>query len=97
MDNKKKILLFAYTKPNLGDNLFIYMLLKKYTNVDFYIHVVEKEYEQIYNNFTNIHFLYTGRILDEINIEEFDAYLYIGGSIFIIQHVQSNSPGSNIR
>ena len=30
MKEKKKVLLFAYTKVNLGDNLFIYMLLKRY-------------------------------------------------------------------
>ena len=83
MKDKKKILLFAYTKANLGDNLFIYMLLERYTNIDFYIHVVEKGYEDIYRGFENIHFIYTGRNLDDINIEEFDAYIYVGGSIFM--------------
>lgn len=79
----KKILLFAYTKVNLGDNLFIYLLLKKYPNVDFYIHVVEKEYKEVYNNFTNLHYIYEKRDINQINIEKFDAYLYVGGSIFM--------------
>ena len=83
MEDRKKILLFAYTKVNLGDNLFIYMLLKKYPNIDFYIHIVEKEYEQVYKGFPNMNYIYTGRNLDEIDIEEFDAYLYVGGSIFM--------------
>ena len=83
MEDRKKILLFAYTKVNLGDNLFIYMLLKKYPNIDFYIHIVEKEYEQVYKVFPNMNYIYTGRNLDEIDIEEFDAYLYVGGSIFM--------------
>ena len=83
MEKKKKILLFAYTKPNLGDNLFIYMLLKRYENIDFYIHVVEKDYEKIYKDFKNINFIYTGRNLGEVNIDEFDAFIYVGGSIFM--------------
>lgn len=83
MEERKKILLFAYTKVNLGDNLFIYLLLKRYPNIDFYIHVVEKEYENVYKNFDNLHYIYEGRDINKVNIEEFDAYLYIGGSIFM--------------
>ncbi|CDC07293.1 putative uncharacterized protein [Clostridium sp. CAG:343] len=83
MKEKKKILLFAYTKVNLGDNLFIYMLLKKYKDIDFYIHIVEKEYEDVYKDFQNLHYIYTDRNLEVINIEEFDAYIYVGGSIFM--------------
>lgn len=78
-----KVLLFAYTKVNLGDNLFIYMLLKKYPQLDFYIHIVEAEYKKVYENFENLHFLYEERNLDKINVDSFDAYIYIGGSIFI--------------
>lgn len=83
MEKRKKILLFAYTKVNLGDNLFIYLLLKKYPNIDFYIHVVEKEYEKVYKNLTNLHYIYDERDINKINIKEFDAYLYVGGSIFM--------------
>ena len=83
MENKTKILLFAYTKVNLGDNLFIYLLLKRYPNIDFYIHVVEKEYEKVYQNFENLHYLYENRDFDKIHVEDFDAYLYVGGSIFM--------------
>lgn len=80
---KTKILLFAYTKVNLGDNLFIYMLLKRYPNIDFYIHIVEKEYEQVYQGIENLHYIHEPRNVNTIKIEEFDAYIYIGGSIFI--------------
>lgn len=83
MKEKKKVLLFAYTKVNLGDNLFIYMLLKRYKEVDFYIHILEKEYENVYKDFENLHYINTNRNLDSVNIEEFDAYLYVGGSIFM--------------
>ena len=83
MEEKKKVLLFAYTKPNLGDNLFIYMLLKRYKNTGFYIHVVEKDYEKIYKDFDNISFNYTGRNLKEVNVDEFDGFVYVGGSIFM--------------
>lgn len=83
MEEKKKILLFAYTKPNLGDNLFINMLLKRYTNIEFYIHVIEKDYEKIYKDFKNINFIYTERNLQDVNIDEFDSFIYVGGSIFM--------------
>ena len=78
-----KVLLFAYTKVNLGDNLFIYMLLKQYPQVDFYIHILEDEYKKVYENIENLHFLYEERNLDNIKIDDFDAFLYVGGSIFI--------------
>ena len=80
---KKKVLLFAYAHANLGDNLFIYMILKRYPNVDFYIHLVEEGYDKIYKDFKNIHYLYDGRDISKVNIEEYDAYVYVGGSIFI--------------
>lgn len=77
------MLLFAYTKVNLGDNLFIYMLVKKYPDIDFFIHVVEKEYEKVYKDIKNLHYIHEPRELNSIKIEEFDAYLYVGGSIFM--------------
>ncbi len=81
--SKKKILLFAYTKVNLGDNMFIYMLLKRYPNINFYIHLVEEGYNKLYKDLKNIHFITIERNLDIINIEDFDAYVYVGGSIFM--------------
>lgn len=83
MEERKKILLFAYTKVNLGDNLFIYMLLKRYKEIDFYIQVVEEDYKNVYKGFDNLHYIHDGRNLNLVNIEDFDAYLYVGGSIFI--------------
>lgn len=83
MKEKKKVLLFAYAHANLGDNLFIYMILKRYPNVDFYIHLVEEGYDRIYKDFKNIHYLHDGRNVDKIDIEEYDAYVYVGGSIFM--------------
>ena len=80
---KRKILLFAYTKVNLGDNLFIYMLLKRYNNVDFYIHIVEREYEEVYKNFENLHYIHEPRDINKVNIQEYDAFVYVGGSIFM--------------
>lgn len=78
-----KVLLFAYTKVNLGDNLFIYILLKKYPQIDFYIHILEEEYKKVYEKFKNIHFLYEERNLERIKVKEYDAFIYVGGSIFI--------------
>lgn len=80
---KKKVLLFAYTKVNLGDNLFIYMLLHKYPDVSFFIHSDDEKYKNIYSKFKNISFLDGERNLYKVKVNEFDAFLYVGGSIFM--------------
>ncbi len=80
---KIKILLFSYTKVNLGDNLYIYMLLERYPNIDFYIHVLEEDYKKIYKNFNNIYYLEEPRELVNVDIEKYDAFIYVGGSIFM--------------
>lgn len=79
----KKILLFAYSKVNLGDNLFIYMLVNRYKDIDFYIHIVEKEYEKVYKKYHNLHYIYEERNFETVKIEDYDAYIYVGGSIFM--------------
>ena len=50
----KKIFILAYTRQNLGDDLFIYMLLNKYPNVQFYINIENDEHSKLFENFNNI-------------------------------------------
>lgn len=85
MINSKNIYIKAYTRINLGDDLFIHILCSRYPNVTFYL----KKYFQYTDIFSNIPNLIVIENMDNI---QFDAIVYIGGSIFI-----ENSPNSVIR
>lgn len=80
---KKKVLVFGYSRANLGDDLFIYILAKKYTDLSFYIHIKEEKYKRAFQNISNITCLEVDRDVHAVEINDFDAYIYIGGSIFI--------------
>ena len=79
----KKVFIIAYSKVNLGDDLFVDILVNRYKNVQFFTRAIqEKTY--IYNKNANLHFKdYTLEDLAEISDKEFDAIVYIGGSIFM--------------
>lgn len=79
----KKILLFGYSRANLGDDFFVYMLAKKYEETEFYIHIKEEKYKKGFKNIENIHFIEEERNVDDVKIEEYDGFIYVGGSIFI--------------
>lgn len=82
----KKIFLMAYLRKNFGDDLFVKMLLEKYKNFQFYIKHDKNEFTDILDKYNNLHVLY-GKDTDEelynLNVNEYDAYVYIGGSIFM--------------
>ena len=82
----KKVFLMAYLRKNFGDDLFVKMLLEKYKNIDFYIKNDEYEFIDILDKYDNLHVLY-GKDTDEelynTDVNEYDAYVYIGGSIFM--------------
>ena len=82
----KKVFIMAYLRKNFGDDLFVKMLLEKYTNLDFYIKYDKHEYLDFFKNYKNLHVLY-GKDTDEelynSDVNEYDAYVYIGGSIFM--------------
>ena len=42
---KKKVLLFTYSKANFGDDLFVYILANRYKNIEFYIQIQEPKYK----------------------------------------------------
>ena len=80
----KKIFILAYARANVGDDLFIYMLLNKYKDVHFYINIKEDEHANAFKNFKNITIIpEKERELTPQNAKEFDGYVYVGGSIFM--------------
>ena len=80
----KKIFILAYARCNLGDDLFIYMLLKKYPNNQFYIHIKDPEHAKLFEQFSNITIIpEKERALTKENAKEYDQYIYVGGSIFM--------------
>ena len=82
----KKVFIMAYLRKNLGDDLFIKMLLEKYKNIDFYIKYDKHEFLDYFKKYENLHILH-GKDTDEelynSDVNEYDAYIYIGGSIFM--------------
>lgn len=79
----KKVYIMAYSKMNLGDDLFIDMLVKRYKNVQFYSKNMQMD-STAYRQNTNLHFIdYSLDELLVLDITDFDAFVYIGGSIFM--------------
>ena len=81
-----KIFIMAYARKNLGDDLFIKMLLEKYNNIDFFIKISDYNFLSVLDKYENLHVMKgndTDEELSKMNPEEYDAYVYIGGSIFM--------------
>lgn len=82
--HKKKIFILAYAKANLGDDLFIYMLAKKYPNIQFEINIENEEHSKIADDLDNIIVIRDKeRNITKQNATDYDGYIYIGGSIFM--------------
>ena len=81
----KKVYILAYSKMNLGDDLFIDMLVNRYKKIQFYSRNMTMD-STAYRQNKNLHFIdYTLDDLLTLDINEFDAFVYIGGSIFMEQ------------
>lgn len=95
----KKVLIKAYTKRNLGDDLFIKILCERYPDTLFYI-ICEKNNSKPFKDIKNLKVIpkikYIDSILNRVNISvninelkltqkygDVDATVHIGGSIFI--------------
>lgn len=79
-----KIFVKFYAARNLGDDLFLKMLIDRYKNIDFYTFSSRQEdYEDCMEQYKNLAF--TDKRLEELDEEmnRYDAYIYIGGSIFM--------------
>ena len=80
----KKIFIMAYLRNNLGDDLFVKELINRYPNEKFYIDVIDLEYGKIFKNNENIEVrVEKEENFNKIEINQYDAFIYIGGSIFI--------------
>lgn len=82
----KKIFILAYARKNLGDDIFIQMIVKKYPQYDFYMKIKNKTFLDKLAEYKNLHILDgedTDEELHNINPVQYDAYIYIGGSIFM--------------
>lgn len=92
----KKVFVYAYDVGNLGDDLFVETLVKRYPDVQFYMW--SNENQDSYKNLPRIKKInvdtgaikFLGKIhlslaarLKNYYIERCDAIVYIGGSIFI--------------
>ncbi len=81
---KRKVFIMAYARANVGDDLFIVTLLEKYKDIDFYIGIKEMSFAKAFKEYKNITVIenneenFAGRIP-----EKYDAYIYVGGSIFM--------------
>lgn len=92
----KKVFVDIYLQFNLGDDLFLDILAKKYPNCEFTINYLGKNYDQFISKYGNVRRRkYTIlnkigqrlKIMDSITnynkvAEEHDILLFIGGSIF---------------
>lgn len=78
---RKKILLLGYMKRNLGDDLFIAMLLNRYNDIDFVVREASPKYSEpfkCYKNFKTVKA--EGKIVD-FDVSDYCACVYIGGSV----------------
>lgn len=95
----KKIKVYAYTKQNLGDDLFIKILCERYPNTQFVLYAPEV-YKEIFKSTNNLEICSSDNKLNRIVnfiarkfginnyvdkrlVEASDGGVYIGGSLFI--------------
>lgn len=80
----KKILVFAYLRNNLGDDIFVSELLNRYPHDTFYINVIKEEYGKPFKKYNNaIIQKVEEENFKQIEIDNYDGFVYIGGSIFM--------------
>lgn len=80
----KKILVFAYLRNNVGDDLFVVELLNRYSNHKFYINVLEEKYGEPFKKYKNAIIQKVNKEnFEGIEIDSYDGFVYIGGSIFM--------------
>lgn len=81
---KRKVFIMAYARANVGDDLFVITLLEKYKDINFYIGIKERVYAKAFEKYPNINIIENiEENFDNKNPEDYDAYIYVGGSIFM--------------
>ena len=80
----KKISIMAYLRNNLGDDLFVSELINRYPNVKFYIEVIDLKYAKAFEKNNNVEISVNSQEnFQKIDVNKYDGYVYIGGSIFM--------------
>lgn len=80
---KRKVLLLGYARKNVGDDLFIAMLLNRYKDINFYLRIDNDFYFEPFSNYKNCKMILTKEDILEQDMNGFVACIYVGGSIFI--------------
>lgn len=83
----KKIFLMAYARKNLGDDLFIKMILDRYPYNEYYMQIHDSsflsDFCKEYKNFHVIEGPDTDTEMYKMDEHSYDGYIYVGGSIFM--------------
>ncbi|MGI8385429.1 polysaccharide pyruvyl transferase family protein [Robertmurraya sp. P23] len=75
-----RVAIDAYFNNNLGDDLFLDLLLNRYKNVQFDFLVKDPESCQAFKDHPQVRFISRKTVL--LNLVSYDAYILIGGSLF---------------
>ncbi|MBT2658624.1 polysaccharide pyruvyl transferase family protein [Bacillus sp. ISL-18] len=75
-----RIAVDAYFDNNLGDDLFLDILVNRYENSDFDFLINDQSAAKAFINHKRVNFKSRKEVL--LNIFKYDAYLFIGGSMF---------------
>lgn len=79
-----KIFIMLYARQNLGDDLFVKMILEKYPKEQFFINFVDEKYSKIIEKYNNVEIINKNKEnFEEIDINLYDGFIYVGGSIFM--------------
>jgi colanic acid/amylovoran biosynthesis protein len=98
----KKIFVDVYLMFNLGDDLFLDILVKRYPNCQFTVNYLGKNYDEFLSRYSNVkrrNYTLLNKIGQKLKVtdsitnydkvsEEHDALLFIGGSIFREENYQ---------
>lgn len=80
----KKVFVMAYLRNNLGDDLFVTELINRYPDANFYIDVLDYKYAQVFKDKKNVEIkIEKEENFSKIEIDNYDGFVYIGGSIFM--------------
>ena len=80
----KKIFVMAYLRNNFDDDLFVSELIDRYPKDMFYIDVIDMRFAESFKDRNNVEItLSEEENFRKIDVNKYDGYVYIGGSIFM--------------
>lgn len=81
--NSLNVQLYGYTRNNLGDDMFIRLLVSSYPNVNFSINIKNEKHTKPFEGLENLKINICDNVLDVKALNNIDACVYIAGSIFM--------------